>query len=365
MTAACAAPAATLPMEIRTTINGVSAKPIIQTFLDKQVVGLSSSVPAQQTIAREAIAAEVVPPVNPADPPLSPVFLDLYAGILNDDLMPLGKNPDPRVRLNAAIVAAKVAAKAGNVRLEPLVSDLLADQSDAVVLWAVKACKFLLPQILANAVMAPNDQLMTTFLKTVQQHGKSAPIVHAAYDALRVDSTTVPPAAWNQVVPATVTAAQTLLENRISAYHASIPPQPGDDAIATTFLSDAQIWQAQSKDQQLRSVQDISDLLSVVAQRWENATPGERLDLAKLTKDAGGAVWVVGQNTGNADLQRAEEQLKVAPSMSSAQVSAQVEAIRTAIKSVPDFSGLKDAPALEPIATSSPATSEPSSPSTP
>jgi hypothetical protein len=362
MMTAAAAGAATLPIEIRTTTNGDAARPTIQTFLDKQVAQLSSTVPSEQSAAREAIAAEVVPPIGPTAVPLSPVFYDLYAGILNDDLKPLEKNPDPRVRLNVAIAAARVAENAGNARLSPLVTDLLGDQSPAVILWAIKASKFLLPQILANAVTAPNDSLLPTLIKTVQSHSKSGPIIQGAYDALRVDSTIVSPAAWGQVVPAAVAATQTLLENRITRYQAGIPSLPVVDANATTFLSDAQIWRAQDNAQQQRSVQDIADLMSVVAQRWDSASPNERLDLAKLMRDAPGGIWVVGQNIGNSDLQHAEEQFKITPSMSAAQVSAQVDALRTAIKNTPNFSDLKAAPSLEPIATSSPATTEPAAP---
>jgi hypothetical protein len=361
MSVACATFAATLPMEIRTTTNGDSAKPVLQAFLDKQVAQLASSVPSQQSLAREAIAAEVVQPVNPTDPPLSPVFLDLYAGILNDGLKPLESNPDPRVRLNVAIVAAKVAEKASNDKLAPVVTDLLSDQSEGVVLWSIKACKFLLPQILANAVSAPNNPLLPAFVKSVEQHSKSGPIVHAAYDALRADSTTVAPAAWNQVVPVLVTTAQTLLENRIAQYHAGIPPQPSADAVATTFLTDTTIWPVQSKDQQQRSVQDIADLMSVAAQRWDNANTTQRQDLALVVKQAGGAIWVVGKDSDNSDLQHAEEQLKVTPSAPSSELVAQLEVLRIAIKNVPDFADLKAAPSLEPIATSAPA-SEPSTP---
>ena len=60
-------------------------------------------------------------------------------------------NQSVAVRLNAAIVVARVGEKTASAALQPAVITLLSDKSDAVKLWGLKAAKFVLPAVLMAA----------------------------------------------------------------------------------------------------------------------------------------------------------------------------------------------------------------------
>jgi hypothetical protein len=344
-----ASAAATLPADVRTTTNSAAVRSAIQTFITDHLEQLSSSTPATQSVGRDAITNEVQPP-PPGQPALSPAFLDAYSDVLNTALLPLANNPDPRVRLNAAITAAKVAEAAGNTRLMPLVVDLLDDKSEAVLIWAIKASKSILPQLLSNAITRQNNPLLPAFIKAVQQHSASGPITQASYEALRLDANSnIPPAAWNNVVPIVVSTVQQLVQNRISLYRTGIPKLSSADAIATAFLVDTRVWKAQPKAEQQQTVQTILDLLSVASQRWDAAGISDRQDLTELINKSAQGIWVVGQSVGDPKLQQASA-FKVIPLSPTKEILAHVDAVRTAALAVPDYADLKPSPVLDPIA---------------
>ncbi len=346
--------AAALPAEVRTTTNPQSVRAPIQTFIDEQVGKLSSGDLAAQTAAREALVAEVQQATT-ASPKPTPEFLDPYAEVLNTALLPLAKNQDPRIRLNAAVIAARVAERANNARLMPVVVDLLDDECEGVVLWAIKASKFLIPPVLSNAVTAEGNPLVPAFVKTFAKYQKSGPIVQSAYESLKIadqGANAVPSAAWKTVVPLVVGTLQGLVEMRIADYKTGIPPLPPVEAIATSFLVDGKVWAEQPKAQRLRTVQIIADLMSVAAERWTDADVTKRQELTHVISKASEGAWVIGNALGSEKVKQAI--VKIGPGMAAPEVAGKVAALRGALKALPEFAELKPPPSLA-GATSAPA----------
>ena len=85
----------------------------------------------------------------------TPGFYDQYADSVNNKIVALAANKDARVRLNAAIVVAKIAAKAGNGRLAPATEIFLKDSSDGVALWGLQSAKFVIPALLLGTNVKP------------------------------------------------------------------------------------------------------------------------------------------------------------------------------------------------------------------
>src|SRR5689334_1207421 len=108
--------AATLPQDVRQTTSGQSVKAQVEKFIEGNITKVTSDDPAALKEGREGIIAEVQQP-TPTAPAPSDQFLDVYAEVLNKQLQPLAKSDNVRVRLNIAIIAARVAEKAHNVRL--------------------------------------------------------------------------------------------------------------------------------------------------------------------------------------------------------------------------------------------------------
>src|SRR6185437_15244537 len=81
----------------------------------------------------------------------TPAFFDQYADAVNKKIMSAATNKDQRVRLNVAIVVAKIAAKAENGRLASVTQVLLKDKSDAVALWGLQSAKYVVPALLISA----------------------------------------------------------------------------------------------------------------------------------------------------------------------------------------------------------------------
>ncbi|HWP39352.1 MAG TPA: hypothetical protein VNL70_00405, partial [Tepidisphaeraceae bacterium] len=103
---------ASLPPNVITATDPLSIRPQVQQFIAEQVSRLGSSDPASHTAARDALVAEVARP--PGGPQPSAPFFDVYCELLNDELLKLARHTDPRVRLNAAILATRVAQQANS-----------------------------------------------------------------------------------------------------------------------------------------------------------------------------------------------------------------------------------------------------------
>lgn len=335
---------ATLPENVRQTTNSNSAKPQVQTFLEGKVPDLASEDPAVQSKAREAIVAEVMTTGTGASAAqLSAQFLDVYADVLNTQLLKLANDQKVRARLSVAIVACDVAKRVNNAKLVPVVVDLLDDQRDPVVLWAIKASKYLLGPSFAGA--KPNSALAGPFVAAAKKYVKSGPMIIAAYDSLRgVEA----PGAATPAIQGAVDAMQSLLDARREIYLTDIPEMPTADNSAAAFLSAQQIWKAQTPAQQLKTIQHISDLVGLASQRFTAGGAIQRGELALLLKNCGEGLLVISNwsNTHDKIDKVAKDLQMISPTTAPNEVANRAAAIYPKLIEVAQWKQLKPPPKL-------------------
>ncbi|MEA2708181.1 MAG: hypothetical protein QOF78_782 [Phycisphaerales bacterium] len=327
----------------------------------KEVVSiLADADPGQQSRARVWLLNETALPGGVA---ASPAFLDTYAQSISTHLMPLTKHDSPRVRLNAAIVAAEVARAANNTQLAPIALIFLNDKSEAVVLWGMKAARWIIPAQLRMAVGGFNKSLADAIVPTVQRHSQgqvAGAIVVEAYDALTLD-------VLNQVNFSKVTPAQVgtiapyvlnLLQARIPLYQKGVPPAPGADATGTRFLTDPKTWPTLGT-QQFAAVQAISDLVALAAKQFQAANSLDRIELAGTIRSASLAAATLVASAQAAPIQAAANYNPTQATPS--QISGLAGAVQQGLAATPQFGALKPPP---PIQGNAPAPAPASAPTT-
>lgn len=344
-----------------------AGKPAIEQFINEQAEKLKGEDFAAAKEARTAIVGEVAPGV-PGQPAPSAAFLDAYAEAANAALQPLVKHELPRVRLNAAIVAARVAEGVNNAKLMPTIVDALNDQTEAVVHWGIKGAKFVIPPVLSNAMLATNNPLMPAFLNAVKKYGKSGPLIQAAYDALRIEDkgpNAVAPANMSKVLPVVIDAIQTVMEIRLAQYQDGVPAMPSAEQTAILFLTKENVWNAktgQEARQRLRTVQIMSDLVAVAAFRAQNAGTIERADLVDVLRKTGSAFQVIGPSLGADSLVEVGKRLSgIQPTMAAAEIQQRVDGVHPVLSKISVLAGVKPPPKLS-AAASAPTTAPDAAP---
>lgn len=338
-----ALPAATLTKDIRETTNPAVARPKVEAFVKAQVNDLATKDATGQHAAREALIAETMPGApNPATP--SAQFLDVYAEAVNAALDPLTKSTDVRVRLSAGIVASRVGEKTNNAKLVPVVVNLLNDERAPTVLWGIKASKSLMVPVLSGPNPDKNP-LMPAFLAAVQKHIKVGPMVQAAYDAFKSgERVTQPP-----VLVSMAKAMHTIVQARQEQFVIGVPELPANETAAMAFLTRDNVWKAQSPQQQLQTIQLLSDLVSLAGQRVGSVQSAERAELATLLKQLGGALQVI--NTGNQKVTDAAKNLySISPITNTEKMAEFAKALYPALKEFPAWKTLKAPPDAKPPA---------------
>ena len=256
--------------------------------------------------------------------PPTTTYLANYTTVLNREaLAVLAKTKDVRVRLNIAIVVAKVAANAQNAWLQPTVENLLAaDQKESVVLWGMKAAAAVLPQPGGKP-----DVLLKAIYLAVQAHPNSGPVADEAYNSLQ--PTTIPP------TRETIKYMQDIFELRVKAYSAGIPVDPAVDRRPSVYLTTggaAGMWTLSTAVEHRRTVQLMCDLLEVAAQQADKAPLGETRDqLLFLITTTCTAVQVVASSVDNIAL-AAQAKLRLPTNTPAGQVSPQVQPVVDALR---------------------------------
>lgn len=289
-----------LPSSIRSalTISDETRNGIIA-FQKAQVAKLTGSTVKAKDEGRESLVNAVVG----GEPGPSPQFLDAYAQALNDTLMPLTDDQSMMVRMNAAIVVGKVAERTQSLRLKPIVTKILADKSDPVVLWGAKAAR---PLIIAQLrIQAAGDALVSGLVAAINDN-LSGPVTLAAYEALRLNLTQDRTSITDAMLQVTIPHVQKLLAARLALYQSGIPDVPINDTLATSFLVDAQVWKAQSPELRLATVQLIAEMLTGASRRAAALATKEdqrdREEVVQALKLVGSAVQVIANAGGKTTL---------------------------------------------------------------
>lgn len=332
---------AVLPPDVRNTTNAAAVKPKIQEFLGPQIAKLSGADAAEQSAAKDAIIAEVQS--GAAGKP-SDFFFDAYCEALDAAFKPLLKSTDPRVRLNLAVISARVAERAPSTRLLPTVTALLGDDNEAVALWAVKAAKPLLPTVLNVPAVAKGNTLIPAVVAAAGKFVNSGPLVQSAYSALSIEQaeTAVKRAAWKDAVPLAAKGIQDIISKRIEVYvKDGVPQMPSIETSPLTFLTQNSVWPNQPSDVQAQTVQVISNLISVAGQRVPViAQRSDRDGLVSNIVIAAKGMSVVGLETA------AKPLVSINAGTADADLQARVNALYPEI--VKKYPGLKPPPKIAP-----------------
>jgi hypothetical protein len=327
----------------------------IQRFVDAAAKNLTLEDADKQAKAREDLSNGVTLPSGNTTP-LSPVYADAYAGAVAKALMPLTTHEEMRVRLNAAIVNARVAERAGNTRLKDVTIKFINDKTSAVALWGVKAARGMLPAILAGANPA-NDPLLAAMVQAVQRFG-FGPIVTEVYEALSLNVITANPKPPANVIKGAVPVMMQVYRTRVDAYGGGIPPDPGIDNTAAEFFGFSTVWQLLTPPQRTDAVQAMVDLLSLAAQHAALMEGDERQPLLPVFKRTGSVLQVIGDAVKSSALSNAAKEIqRVSSGMDGTDVTQRATALTAAARTA--FPGLKPSPTLPPPPDAAEATGAP------
>lgn len=252
----------------------------LREFVRQQVAALGGTDNAARSTARDLLCDAATSGAN-ATP--TPAFLESYSGMVSDSLVPLVKSPKMRVRLNAGVVAARIAERAGNSRMAVLAATLVKDNSAAVALWGVRCAKGVLPTMLRDNLPGKETPLLKALVPVAKKFD-TGEITYEVYDALSMTDCA------GQTAPELLS----LFAYRVQKYARAVPEVPKAENRATLFLADMKVWTGLPRDQQVQAVQCMVDMLNALTQRAMNARPRERATLNDLIAQTGKAVWVVG-----------------------------------------------------------------------
>lgn len=312
----------------------------IQRHIDAAIKNLTSEDPDKQSRGREDLVNGVVI-ASDANAQPSPVFLDAYTTALVKALTPLTNHEDMRVRLNAAIVAARVAERAGNDRLADVAVRFMNDKNGAVALWGVKAARAMLPAALAKG--GENNALVKALVQVVERVISGAAITEV-YDAVSLNIIQVqqPPAVIKGAVPVMLRVFRT----RVDTYGAMPPPDAVIDNVASEFLSFSRVWQQMNPQQRTEAVQAMADLLNYAAQHAQLLEGADRIDLITIFKRTGAALQVIGDaNKMPAVSNAAREVQRISTGMDGTEIIQRVTTLTDALMQA--FPGLKKPPQIQ------------------
>jgi hypothetical protein len=273
-------------------------------FIKGQIEALGGDSADKRGKAREALVSEVNP--VSANQKFNPAFLDTYAQEINKQLAPLVTNEDVRIRLNAAIVVARVAEKVENARLIPIIETLLNDKTDAVLIWGVRASGYVLPPLLEAGVPQQQQKL----IGEIKGCAKNPTLIALVYEALTLNYPTLKAAPANlpKSVQLVVPAIMELMQARAEALRTGTDPkEPAADVAPILFLVDGRIWKVCAPDKQLASqqlqiVQVIVNLLTYAGHRVVMPGVADSDQLTILVRKAGRSLGALALVMGDQNL---------------------------------------------------------------
>ena len=327
--------------EIKASPNAAANQGAIDAAVKKDVAALASGT----ANARQAL-------IGYASAGPTPAFLDVYAVSLNNHLQPLAKSPDIKVRLNAAIVAASVAQLANNARLADVLTQFVSDKTEPIAYWGLRGARFVVPNLLKPPINNPKHALIPAITNAVKTHRRglaSGWIATEAYGALALDLNPPagkprPPAA---TIANTITPVQDLLAARINQYKEGVPAMPTAEQIASGYLSNPAVWPVHTPDQQVRTLQLYSDLLSLAAQQLVVPTinDNDKTELTSMIKLVGSAIAVTAE-AGSPLANASRGAMNITKAMAPAEIVKTVDAIHPAITKTPKYSAVKPPPTI-------------------
>jgi hypothetical protein len=247
-----------------------------------------------------------------------PGFPVTYPASLAPDLLALLKSSNPRVQLNAAVIAEHLADNTADPALIPVATALLESKSDALALWGVKTAR--------PYVAAGNVKLASHIVAAVKTHEDSGPIAEEAYRTL----VSANGAAGKGTAAATLPDVLNVLESRTRLYSsASAPPSPGAEAPVPVFLS-ITCWPAASAAERKRILSDLGDLACSGTQSIADGNANAAVP--QVVHEAATALGTIATHLNNAPLAASAKTLEGISAANAPQRVTSCQSLQSAIK---------------------------------
>lgn len=217
---------------------------------------IKSTDPAQLKFAKESfsLAGHVSPPKQ-----MSPAYASAYCQKLNASLLPIFKNANSfHVKLNIAIIAARVANDAHDPSLEPLVQAILDEKHEGLRLWGTRAAAGIMPGLMR---VAGHKALLDKVLRVANQPANadapfvSGKIIGAAFDCLTPDNVNA------AILGIVLKPLMNMAQKRVNEYVTDLPREPSIDQKPFVFLTQAGVYGGLTPAQRLQVMQMMQDLI--------------------------------------------------------------------------------------------------------
>jgi len=328
---------AVIDPKIKTSLDAAKSRDAIAASVKERVADLAGADPAKRSAARDGLITEI------NLPNVSTEFLDTYAQELNNQLKPLvdPTQPDVKIRLNAAIVVAKVAEKSNTARFAEITDILLKDKSDAVVNWGLKASRYVLPPVLAAGL--PQAKAL---IKSIRAKVGDPVLLPLVYDALSIDfQNNRQSPQFPKMVAGAVPEMIAVLRERVDLICKQVPPDATVDVAGMNFLVATSVWKQQTPPQQLETAQLLSDYIGVAGQRGAMSTGTDREQMTKAVQNASNAIGATFVIAGQPIPPAIQQLMKLDPNNPS--YAQMVGAAYPALKAVTAWKDLKAPPKCE------------------
>jgi hypothetical protein len=298
------------------TAETIPSTAVIDSWVDTQVKEFSSGDRDKVVAARQALS------LPNSTGKKSERFLQVYGKAVGTKLLPVANSNDAHARLNAAMVAGRVADMGATGEIIPLIVEFINDESAGVSLYGIRGSASLIPRALAAPNTPGADTIVPAIAGAVKRHATSEAIAAESYQALiRVLNTNnngLPPNVVTAATPRVIEGLLQLLEQRVSAFGAGDVVEPYAEGPAVVFLAKTSSWAAMSEQTRTRTVKTLVDLANggvgeLAAENNRKPTPNRaRLQaIQRLLKEAiGQSLTVIANQVKNPALATEQDRLK-------------------------------------------------------
>jgi hypothetical protein len=285
-----------------------------------------------------------------------------YAIALNQAFVNALSQPNAPItaKINIGIVISQLSGPKAN--LAPAITKLLGDTNPVVALWGLKAAYTMLPWALQNAnfnASGLRDALLAAIVNAVSSHPDgplAGPIAQEAYWVIN-------PRMWKPVMFPATTELSALIEAnlnlqsvRLTIYQTiGVPPFPLGDTYPTYLLLADPAWSAMTPDQQLQAVQQATNLVSLIGQRFAVSTAttmNQNQDLIDALKEQGEWIRLLGQALSDQNIETVGAAVnKLTQGVPPAEVRKACDDVNGALQANQAFTNLKQSPTIGSPAT--------------
>ena len=282
-------PSLSIPQALKTGTVDNDGKEKIKAFVAaqfKKMVSPDAAADPQKAArdAREALAQDAKAGSQPASPEYQAAYTEAVAA---EAKAAFTGTKDVRVKLNIAIVLAKVAENAPQSRLEPAISMLLAD-ADSVPfqVWGIRAARYVMPDL----VKIGSAGGLITRIAAIAKANPSGPLTEEAYEALK-------PSTDPKSIAALVDPLLTLAEVRIAKLQAGYAEDPFCDYKPFYALAQNGVWDKIPTAQRVRTMQLMVNVLAWGSYRADEQKGPMRDQLGVLLNKSAGSLFVMASIT--------------------------------------------------------------------